>query len=148
MKQTLVPLLLAACLAGCAQDVPPEEFLYLYRRGATVAARDEGFRTRYLGTDRGMHVLDVRYDTESEGAGAMLLWGPYRDETLRCPASELPPGFPDDFQTLHQSELLAGERTESPEQTRRYVERYLRRGGEGDPMRHWEGFEADEQRPP
>lgn len=129
MNRILAAALLTACFAcGCARTIGPEEFLYTYRRGASPTYTKEGYKVRYTGKDGGYHYLEVRHDTLGKGAGPLLLYGPFREETLRCAANRLPETFPDDFEILHQWTLPGQERApEPPSRTRQYVRDYLAR---------------------
>lgn len=135
MKQLLAAALLTACLAcGCARTVGPEEFLYVYRRGAAPTYTREGYKVRYRGMDELYHYLEVRHSTLGKGPGALLLYGPFREETLRCPAHRLPETFPDDFEVLYQWTLPGQERApEPPSRTRKYIRNYLARHARAEP---------------
>lgn len=122
MNRLLLPALLGVlCAGGCAQTVGPERFLYVYRRTAAPGHIEEGWRADYTGKDRQYHYLEVRHSTLNRGAGAMLLYGPFRDETLRCRIEELPYDFPEGFGLLYHEDP----RHEPDEQTHRYVREYL-----------------------
>jgi hypothetical protein len=126
----LVSILCAAC--GCARTVEPVEFLCTYRRSAPALRPESGYRATYAGRSGGYHYLNVRRSTLAQGGLAMLLWGPFQDETLRCRVEDLPEDFPDEFQTVPSESIDAGAgdaQCESREQTLKYVQRYLRRRG-------------------
>ncbi|HUT62278.1 MAG TPA: hypothetical protein VNA25_30945 [Phycisphaerae bacterium] len=128
MQRILAPILLAVLWAGgCAQTVSAERFLYVYRLSAPPGHDEEGWRANYTGRDEQYHYLEVRHSTLKRGAGAMLLYGGYRDETLRCRREELPFDFPDSFSLLYQEDRPH----ERDEETRRYVREYLEQYGLG-----------------
>ena len=58
---------------------------------------------------------------------AMILWGPFRDEKLRCAVRDLPDDFPTDFNALagESIDIDVPGAGETDEQTRKYVLKYL-----------------------
>ncbi len=126
-KMKLIALVMLAVLpavGGCAKTVGPVEFLSLYRRSSSMMNTSSGHRAIYEGRDGQYHYLTIRRSTLQEGGMAMLVWGAYRDEKLRCLLEYLPQEFPEGFDLLI-SEPGDEARTETPQETDRYVRRYL-----------------------
>ena len=122
----VLPALLA--FGGCARTVEPVEFLCIYRRTAPSMQPESGYHATYTGKDETYHYLNVRTSNVNRGA-ALLLWGPFRDETLRCRREHLPENFPEGFETLVEEAIGLDKplsHTESRPETERYVRRYLR----------------------
>ena len=136
----------ATLLAGCAETVTPEEFLYTYRRGSGSDYNAEGFRAGYSGRSHGYHYLEVRREVPEGDDASMLLYGGFRDETLRCPAESLPEGFPGNFQTLAELEMM-GYPSEPPAETRQYVRKYLagQTEGAGGGFNSWGTDDLDQE---
>jgi hypothetical protein len=104
--------------------VSAEKFLYLYRRSASPGHMEEGGYSRYTGKDLQYHYLNVQTSTLEHGAQQVLLYGAYRDQIFRCPLDALPHYFPEGFKQLYED----GKRSESEEDTYRYVREYLGKG--------------------
>jgi hypothetical protein len=111
----------AGLAGGCAQTISAEKFLYLYRRSASPGHMDEGGFSRYAGKDTQYHYLNVQTSTLGHGAEQVLMYGAYRDETFRCLLGSLPHNFPDGFHQIFED----GKRSESDDDTYRYIREYL-----------------------
>jgi len=124
MMKRLMPLACLLLLSSCARTVSPEEFLSVYRRGDWMTP-DAQLQARYTGRDGTYHYMQIRTPNPDAGTSDLLLYGPHKDETIRCPISELPGDFPTGFWKLRDE---AHNSQESADETTDYVRRYL----EGD----------------
>jgi hypothetical protein len=111
-----IPLLL---LASCAKTVPPEEFLTAYRLSGGFSSSGD-WQARYTGKDDQYHYIEIRTRTVDRDPVNLILYGPFKDEIIRCPILQLPEDFPTGFWKATDEA-----QTESPDDTRDYVRRYL-----------------------
>lgn len=127
IRKMLIPALLATAflLPACGPTtVDAEEFLYTYRRNAPPGRSELSWYATYTGRDEDYHYLEVQKSNFPRGEGEVILFGGFREERLRCPLSDLPETFPQDFEALWDND---------PADAQAYVRAYMRRHGMDSP---------------
>jgi hypothetical protein len=124
MKYALPLLLLLAGGCGGIRTVGPDEFLYAFRCGAMPGEVVSHSTATYAGRDQTYHYVMLG----NTGSRDFVLGDLSAPQKVRCRVDQLPSDFPAGFDPLRGG---GTEGFENGEDTREYVQTYLRKHHSG-----------------